>query len=150
MKTYQKITVRVAIGNRRYIEMEVRSEEAPAIRAVNRLIWRELDEEKRRKKQMEKMGISVCSLDELEEKGKGIPTGEETALDKLIDGEERSEVKAMIGRAMGMLTEKQREVLYRYFWRGETLRNIARKLGIHHSSAEEIYLAGLKKIKKCC
>ena len=61
MKTYQKITVRVAIGKRRYKEMEVRTEEAPAIRAVNRLIWRELDEEKRRKKQMEKMGISVCS-----------------------------------------------------------------------------------------
>ena len=97
---------------------------------------------------MEKMGISVCSLDELEEKGKGIPTGEETALDKLIDGEERSETEAMIGRAMEMLTEKQREVVYRYFWRGETLRNIARTLGIHHSSAEEIYLAGLKKIKK--
>ena len=148
MKTYQKITVRVAIGKRRYKEMEVRTEEAPAIRAVNRLIWRERDEEKRRKKQMEKMGISVCSLDELEEKGKGILTGEETALDKLIDGEERSETEAMIGRAMEMLTEKQREVVYRYFWRGETLRNIARTLGIHHSSAEEIYLAGLKKIKK--
>ena len=55
MKTYQKITVRVAIGKRRYKEMEVRTEEAPAIRAVNRLIWRELDEEKRRKKQMEKI-----------------------------------------------------------------------------------------------
>ena len=45
-----KVKVKLALGIRRYKEIEVDAKDVPTIQKVNRLIWRESDKEKRSKK----------------------------------------------------------------------------------------------------
>ena len=47
-----------------------------------------------------------------------------------------------------MLTEKQREVIVLHFWEELSLREIAKKKGVHHSSVEETFTAAMKKLEK--
>lgn len=44
-----KVKVKLALGIRRYKEIEVDAKDVPTIQKVNRLIWRESDKEKRSK-----------------------------------------------------------------------------------------------------
>lgn len=57
-----KVKVKLALGIRRYKEIEVDAKDVPTIQKVNRLIWRESDKEKRSKKQLQDAGITICSL----------------------------------------------------------------------------------------
>ena len=55
-----KVKVKLALGIRRYKEIEVDAKDVPTIQKVNRLIWRESDKEKRSKKQLQDAGITIA------------------------------------------------------------------------------------------
>ena len=61
---------------------------------------------------------------------------------------EQKELTETVAKAVGNLTKKQKAVIYKVFWEDKSLREIAREMKVHHSSVEEVYSAGLKKMKK--
>lgn len=78
------------------------------------------------------------------EKADDMPSPEEN----LLEAEHKSELRSQVDLALACLTEKQREVIILYFWEELSLREIARKKGIHHSSVEETFASAMKKLEK--
>ncbi len=61
---------------------------------------------------------------------------------------EKEEFNKKLHEAIDKLTEKQRKVIYMYFWENKTIREIANELGVYFTTVEESYQSALKKIKK--
>ena len=61
---------------------------------------------------------------------------------------EKEEFNKKLHEAIDKLTEKQRKVIYMYFWENKTIREIAKELGLYFTTVEESYQSALKKIKK--
>lgn len=61
---------------------------------------------------------------------------------------EKEEFNKKLHKAIDKLTEKQRKVIYMYFWENKTIREIAKELGVYFTTVEESYQSALKKIKK--
>lgn len=61
---------------------------------------------------------------------------------------EKEEFNKKLHEAIDKLTEKQRKVIYMYFWEHKTIREIAKELGVYFTTVEESYQSALKKIKK--
>ena len=61
---------------------------------------------------------------------------------------EKEEFNKKLHEAIDKLTEKQRKVIYMYFWENKTIREIAKELGVYFTTVEESYQSALKKIKK--
>ena len=68
--------------------------------------------------------------------------------ESLIKSEGKAELRAQVRSALSCLTEKQREVIVLHFWEELSLREIAKKKGVHHSSVEETFTAAMKKLEK--
>lgn len=68
--------------------------------------------------------------------------------ESLIKSEGKAELRAQVRSALSCLTEKQREVTVLHFWEELSLREIAKKKGVHHSSVEETFTAAMKKLEK--
>ena len=61
---------------------------------------------------------------------------------------EKEEFNKKLHEAIDKLTDKQRKVIYMYFWENKTFRQIGKELGVHFTTIEESYNAAIKKIKK--
>ena len=61
---------------------------------------------------------------------------------------EKEKFNKKLHEAIDKLTEKQRKVIYMYFWENKTIREIAKELGVYFTTVEESYQSALKKIKK--
>lgn len=61
---------------------------------------------------------------------------------------EKEEFNKKLHEAIDKLTEKQKKVIYMYFWENKTIREIAKELGVYFTTVEESYQSALKKIKK--
>ena len=61
---------------------------------------------------------------------------------------EKEEFNKKLREAIDKLTDKQRKVIYMYFWENKTIREIAKELGVYFTTVEESYQSALKKIKK--
>lgn len=68
--------------------------------------------------------------------------------ESLIKSEGKAELRAQVRSALSCLTEKQREVIVLHFWEELSLREIAKKKGVHHSSVEETFAVAMKKLEK--
>lgn len=68
--------------------------------------------------------------------------------ESLINSEGKAELRAQVRSALSCLTEKQREVIVLHFWEELSLREIAKKKGVHHSSVEETFAVAMKKLEK--
>ena len=143
-----KVKVKLALGIRKYKEIEVDAKDVPTIQKVNRLIWRESDKEKRSKKQLQDAGITICSLEAVERGGAFIEDSTQSVLESLMIEETEKEKSQLCNNAMKCLTEKQRYVVYQVFWEEKTLRQIAKDLKVHPSTIADTYAAAMKKLKK--
>lgn len=88
-------------------------------------------------------------MEAMEEKV-GFEKADETSSpeESLIKSEGKAELRAQVRSALSCLTEKQREVIVLHFWEELSLREIAKKKGVHHSSVEETFTAAMKKLEK--
>lgn len=143
-----KVKVKLALGIRRYKEIEVDAKDVPTIQKVNRLIWRESDKEKRSKKQLQDAGITICSLEAVERGGAFIEDSTQSVLESLMIEETEKEKSQLCNNAMKCLTEKQRYVVYQVFLgRKNIAANCQRSKGASFHNSGYI-CGGNEKIKK--
>ncbi len=84
----------------------------------------------------------------VEEKGYMPISQESSPEEKCIEDESKQIMQERIKQAMELLTDRQKEVVYKTFWEDKTLREIGKELGITHVTAHEILESAKKKIKK--
>ena len=63
----KKVKVKLVVGYKQYRVIEVEESEVEKIREVNRMTWRELKQEMRKKESMVKANIVVDSIEDIEE-----------------------------------------------------------------------------------
>lgn len=131
------------ITRTRYEMVEVETDEQEEL-------IKELNRDFEREDKREKTARARCiSLDAIYEKNgyeiaDDTPSGEESYIEKT----EREQFNARLYQAIESLTERQKEIIQKYFWEDKTFREIAAELGIHYTTVAESYQAAIKKIKK--
>lgn len=126
------------ITKRHYELIEVETiEQEELIKELNRDFEREIKREKTAR-------VRCISLDALYEKN-----GYELAdTAPSIKEAEKNQFHTRLHQAIDSLTERQKEVIKKYFWEGKTFREIADELGVHFTTVAESYHAAIKKMKK--
>lgn len=129
--------VKYKITERKWIMIDVHTEqEEELVIELNRDINRNARKEKRHKKR----NVSVDELFDVYEYE--LPSGEESALDRLLQ-EER---KLLIKNAINRLPKVQRIIIFEYFWNNKSLREIARERNVDESSIREGYHSAMAKL----
>ena len=126
------------ITKRHYELIEVETiEQEELIKELNRDFEWEIKREKTAR-------VRCISLDALYEKN-----GYELAdTAPPIKEAEKNQFHTRLHQAIDSLTERQKEVIKKYFWEGKTFREIADELGVHFTTVAESYHAAIKKMKK--
>ena len=143
-----KVKVKLALGIRRYKEIEVDAKDAPTIQKVNRLIWRES-----RQRKAEQKTVTGCRDNNMLFGSGGkrrsiIEDSTQSVLESLMIEETEKEKSQLCNNAMKCLTEKQRYVVYQVFWEEKTLpANCQRSKGASFHNSGYI-CGGNEKIKK--
>ena len=58
--------------------------------------------------------------------------------------------KEMIQELFGLLTERQKEVVFEYFWEQKSQSEIAEKLGVSHAAVSKILTRAVTRLRKKC
>ncbi len=145
----KKVKVKLVTGFKKYKVIEVEEHEVEKIREVNRMTWREIDKEKRRKEKLAKNGIVITSLEALEEECETIAdTSTIDPLSQLTKEEERKEKNERLYAAMEHLTERQKQFVKLIYFEDKSQDEVALQFGVSKSAIshamERIY-ATLKK-----
>ena len=56
--------------------------------------------------------------------------------------------KEMIQELLGLLTERQKEVVFEYFWEQKSQSEIAEKLGVSHAAVSKILTRAVTRLRK--
>lgn len=143
-----KRTVRVYSDYKHFELIEVNENQVENIKEINRITWRQIDAEKRHKEKMEKLGISKCSLEACKEICDCIADDNAiNPLEQIIIDEDIQCKKDLIAKAMSCLTEKQKLVIYKYYFEEKSFRKIGAELGIHFTTVKESLNSAIKKMK---
>jgi len=149
MEERKKVKVKYYTDVKHYTIIEVYEDEVEAIRKVNRMTWREDDAKRRKKALLDKKGIAVCSLEEIDSDGSWIEDGRQNAEQKMVEEETRKEEHEKLHKAILQLTERQQELVKLIYFQGWSQDAVAKKMGITKSAVsnamQRIY-ANLKKI----
>ena len=140
-----KIKAFYKIGWRKVIPLMVTEQEAQAIKELNRDFDRQYKADityHKRTISMDKLMLDESiDFDKFNQAGASIE-------EEYIENEKNIEMTLRIEKALSKLTERQRYVVIQVFWEQKSLREIARELGVHHSTIAETYAAAIKKLKK--
>ena len=111
---------------------------------------KELNRDFEREDKREKTARARCiSLDALyENDGYEVADSTPSSEEAYIEETEKEQFHTRLHQAIDSLTERQKEVIKKYFWEGKTFREIADELGIHFTTVAEPYQAAIKKMKK--
>lgn len=149
MEERKKVKVKYYTDVKHYTIIEVYEDEVEAIRKVNRMTWREDDAKRREKALLDKKGIAVCSLEEIDSDGSWIEDGRQNAEQKMVEEETRKEEYEKLHKAIKQLTERQQELVKLIYFQGWSQDAVAKKMGITKaavSNAMQRIYANLKKI----
>lgn len=149
MEERKKVKVKYYTDVKHYTIIEVYEDEVEAIRKVNRMTWREDDAKRREKALLDKKGIAVCSLEEIDSDGSWIEDGRQNAEQKMVEEETRKEEYEKLHKAIKQLTERQKELVKLIYFQGWSQDAVAKKMGITKaavSNAMQRIYANLKKI----
>ncbi len=149
MKDNNLIRVKLYSDRKHFKVIEVREDEVEKVREANRMTWRELDKEIRRRKKLEEENITICSFESLDEDGTWIPDENLNAEEKIIAEETRMERNQFLADAISQLEPRQKEMIKFVYFDGLSQDDLAAKYGVCKSAIshcfERIY-ASLKKI----
>ena len=62
----------------------------------------------------------------------------------------KSDRKETIQELLGLLTERQKEVVFEYFWEQKSQSEIAEKLGVSHAAVSKILTRAVTRLRKKC
>ena len=146
----KKVKVKLVIGFKKYQVIEVDESEVEKIREINRMTWRELDKEKHKKESLEKNGMTLTSLESMQEECEVIAdTNYIDPLEEVVEEETRKEQYDRLYSAIAQLNERQREFVKLTYFEGKTQEEIANIYGITQQAVncamQKIY-ARLKKL----
>ena len=122
----KKVKVKLVVGYKQYRVIEVEESEVEKIHEVNRMTWRELKQEIRKKESMAKANIVVDSIEDIEEEFESIPNPN----DEMIEAEEKQEKYAPLYQAIAQLTERQQEMVRMVYFEGMSQDEVAKHFGI--------------------
>ncbi len=142
------VKVKYVIARHKVMWIDVKESEVASVKEANRMFWRQDDKEKRDRKLREKLGIKLCSMEELSENGFEIASEYIDPIDKLIEKEERKNAQDKVKYAMQCLNEEQREIVELRFFEGKTIREISKHFGVTHQSIMGRLKIIYKKMKK--
>lgn len=152
MENNNLVRVKLYSDRKHFKVIEVREDEVDKVREANRMTWRELDKEIRRRKQLEKDGITVSSLESIDDDDAWIPDESPNAEEKIINEETRLENMQLLKEAISKIEPRQQEMLRLVFFDGKTQDEVADYFGIKKSSMSDamqrIYASLKKNIKK--
>lgn len=145
----KKVKVKLVVGYKQYRVIEVEESEVEKIREVNRMTWRELKQEIRKKESMAKANIVVDSIENIEEEFESIPDPNAiNPMEEIIEAEEKQEKYAPLYQAIARLTERQQKMVKMVYFEGMSQDEVAKHFGITKASVSDamqrIY-ASLKK-----
>lgn len=149
MDSTNLVKVKLWSDRKHYQVIEVREDEVEKVREANRMTWRELDKEIRRRKKLEEENITICSFESLDEDGTWIPDEQLNAEEKMIAEETAKERNQILADAIKQLKERQQIIVKLIYFDGLNQREVAAKLGISEfalSHAISVILSNLKKI----
>ena len=127
----KKVKVKLVVGYKQYRVIEVEESEVEKIREVNRMTWRELKQEMRKKESMVKANIVVDSIEDIEEEFESIPDPNAVnPIDEMIEAEEKQEKYAPLYQAIAQLTERQQEMVRMVYFEGMSQDEVAKHFGI--------------------
>ena len=127
----KKVKVKLVVGYKQYRVIEVEESEVEKIREVNRMTWRELKQEMRKKESMVKANIVVDSIEDIEEEFESIPDPNAVnPIDEMIEAEEKQEKYAPLYQAIAQLTERQQEIVRMVYFEGMSQDEVAKHFGI--------------------
>lgn len=109
-----------------YKLVEVNENEAEQVREVNRLTWRELKREERKRKQLEKDNIEIISLESSDENQVWISDNTISIEERTIKEENKQDLMTAIER----LKPRQRLIVKLVYFEGKSQREVAKILGI--------------------
>lgn len=145
----EKVKVRVYSDEKHFKLIEVDENEVDLIKHANRLLWRDIDKEKRQKKILQESGIKLCSLESCQEDFEYIEN--EALFDPEIDlimNEERIEQYKWVHEALKILNNYQQEIIRLRFIEDMSLNGIAEKLNVSIGTIQVHLKRSLKKMKK--
>ena len=116
----KKVKVKLVVGYKQYRVIEVEESEVEKIREVNRMTWRELKQEMRKKESMAKANIVVDSIEDIEEEFESIKA----------QRAEKQEKYAPLYQAIAQLTERQQEMVRMVYFEGMSQDEVAKHFGI--------------------
>lgn len=149
MEERKKVKVKYYTDVKHYTIIEVYEDEVEAVRRANRITWKEDHSQRQKREYVNKKGIAVCSLEEIDSDGSWIEDGRQNAEQKMVEAETRKEEHENLHKAILQLSERQQEFVKLIFFQGWSQDEVAKKYGIAKSSVSEamqrIY-ATLKKI----
>ncbi len=146
----KKVWTKLVVGYKKYRYILVDESEVEKVREVNRLTWRDMKREARRRAKLEESGIIISSFDEIEEESEYIPNP--NVIDPLVElicDENRREIRERVQSAIAQLNERQRTFIQRIYFEGKTVKEVAEEFGISEpavSQAMNRIYAALKKI----
>jgi RNA polymerase sigma factor for flagellar operon FliA len=94
---------------------------------------------------------NVVSLNEFEENNGPEPVADTTHQSHFRQPEEvveEEELKTMLGKALGTLTEKERRVIELYYYEDMNLKEISQILDVSESRVSQLHTKGLLKMRK--
>ena len=125
------------ITERKWIMIDIQNEqEEELLIELNRDINRNSRKEKRHRKR----NVSIDELLDLYDYE--FASNDESFLDVLIKEEEEK----IIRQAVANLPPRQKFVIYEYFWKNKSLRDIARENDLHLSTVAEAYHSAMAKL----
>lgn len=149
MENKNLVRVKLWSDRKHYQVIEIREDEVEKVREANRMTWRELDKEIRRRKKLEEENITICSFESLDEDGTWIPDESLNAEEKIIAEETKFERNVILADAIRKLEPRQQEMIKMVFFEGKSQNEVATRFGIKKAATSDamhrIY-ASLKKI----
>ena len=73
MESNKKVRVKLYSDRKHYTVIEVYENEVESVKVANRLTWNEDKSEERKRIRLEENGVTICSIDDLDEDGSWIP-----------------------------------------------------------------------------
>ena len=148
MKERKKIKVKYYTDAKHYTIIEVYEDEVEAIKEANRMTWREDDTQRRKKAILDKKGIAVCSLEQLDGDGSWIEDGRQNAEQKMVEAETRKEEHERLHNAIKQLNEKQQRLIQLVFFEGKTQSEVAVIFGVQKAAISKFLARTCATLKK--
>ena len=147
MEERKKVKVKYYTDVKHYTIIEVYEDEVEAVRRANRITWKEDHSQRQKREYLNKKGIAICSLEDIDSDGSWIEDGRQNAEQKLVEAETRKEEHEKLHKAIKQLNEKQQKLIQLVFFEGKTQREVAIIFGVQEAAISK-YLARTYAILK--